>query len=66
MIPTTVEWSPRDEIANVLDCEIVESQSELHLHNYVHFRANTLGKGRDLFIPPNYWSNHATTDTGIK
>ena len=29
----------------VLDCGIVVSEFDLHLHYYVHFTTNTLGKG---------------------
>ena len=38
-------------MANVLDCSIVESEFELQLPYYVHFRTNTLGKGMKHFIP---------------
>ena len=34
-----------DEVANVLDCDIIVSKFELQSHNYVHFLTNTLGKG---------------------
>ena len=37
--------SPRDIVANMLDCDIVVSQFELQSSYYVHFRTNTLEKG---------------------
>ena len=35
-------------VANVLDCDIVVNEFELHWRHYVHFRSNTLGE----IIPP--------------
>ena len=43
---------PRGEMVKVMDCEIVISEFELKSHYYVLFRANTLGKGMNLLIPP--------------
>ena len=39
-------------MVNVLDCEIVVREFELQSHYYVHFRANTLGKGMNPLILP--------------
>ena len=30
-------------VANVVNCDIVVSELNLQLHNYVHFQTNTLG-----------------------
>ena len=35
-----------------MDCGIVVSEFELQLRYYVHFRANTLGKGMNPLILP--------------
>ena len=35
-----------------MDCGIVVSEFELQPRYYVHFRANTLGKGMNLLILP--------------
>ena len=43
---------PRDVVANVLDCDTIESEFELQSNYYVHFRTNSLGKFMDLPIPP--------------
>ena len=39
-------------VTNMLDCDIAESEFDLHSRYYVHFRINTLGKGMTLFTPP--------------
>ena len=44
-----------------MDCGIVVSKFELQLHYYVHFRANTLGKGMNPPYPPSYGLNSTTT-----
>ena len=36
---------PRGVMVKAMDCGIVESEFELQSRHYVHFRANTLGKG---------------------
>ncbi len=38
--------------ANMLDCDIVVSEFKFQLHYYIHFRANTLGKGMNPLILP--------------
>ena len=45
-------WCPHDEIVKALDCGIIVSDTELKLCYYVHFWANTLGKGMNLLILP--------------
>ena len=44
-----VWWSPRNVVANVLDCLIVVSEFELHSRYYVNFWINTFGKGMNSF-----------------
>ena len=39
-------------MVKTMDCEIVVSEFELQLRYYVHFRANTLGKGMNPFMFP--------------
>ena len=36
----------------VMDCRIIISEFELQLRYYVHFRANTIGKGMNPLILP--------------
>ena len=43
---------PRGVMVKAMDCGIVVSEFELQLLYYVHFRANTLGKGMDTLILP--------------
>ena len=44
---------PRCVMAKSMDCEIVVSEFVLQSRYYVHFRANTLGKGMNpLILPP--------------
>ena len=38
-------------MVNQLNCDIVVNEFELQSRNYVHFLTNTLGKGKDPFIP---------------
>ena len=45
------QGSPYNVVANVLDCNIIVSEFKLHLHYYVHFWTNTLGKDMKPFIP---------------
>ena len=40
----------RGVIVKAMDCRIVVSEFELHSRYYVHFRANTLGKGMNPLI----------------
>ena len=42
----------RDVMVRAMDCGIVLSEFELQLRYYVHFRANTLGKGMNPLIFP--------------
>ena len=39
-------------MVKAMDYRIVVSEFELQLRYYVHFRANTLGKGMNLLILP--------------
>ena len=43
---------PRGVMVKAMDCGIVVSEFELQLRYYVHFRANTLGKGMNPLILP--------------
>ena len=39
-------------MVKAMDCGIVVSEFELQLRYYVHFQANTLGKGMNPFFLP--------------
>ena len=39
-------------MVKAMNCEIVVSEFELESRNYVHFRANNLGKGMNFLILP--------------
>ena len=43
---------PRGVVVKDMDCGIVVSEFELQSRYYVHFRANTLGKGMNPLILP--------------
>ena len=43
---------PRGVMVKAMDCGIVVSEFVLLSHYYVHFRANTFGKGINPFILP--------------
>ena len=43
---------PRSVMAKAMDCGIVVSKFVFQSHYYVHFRANTLGKGMNPLILP--------------
>ena len=43
---------PRDVMVKAMDCGIVVSEFVLQSRYYVHFRANTLGKGMNPLILP--------------
>ena len=43
---------PRGVMVKAMDCGIVVREFVLQLHYYVHFRANTLGKGMNPLILP--------------
>ena len=48
---TQTGWGcPRGVMVKAMDCGIVVSEFELQLRYYVHFRANTLGKGINPLI----------------
>ena len=47
-----VEGCPRGVMVKAMDCEIVASKFVFQSLCYVHFRANTLGKGMNPFILP--------------
>ena len=44
--------SPRGVMVKALDCGIIVSEFVLQSRYYVHFRANTLGKGKNPLILP--------------
>ena len=43
---------PCGVMVKAMDCQIIVSEFELQSHYYVHFRANTLGKGMNPLILP--------------
>ena len=43
---------PHGVMVKAMDCGIVVSEFVLQSRYYVHFRANTLGKGMNPLIPP--------------
>ena len=49
---TQTRGCPRGVMVKAMDCGIVVSEFELQLRYYVHFRANTLGKGMNPLILP--------------
>ena len=48
----TYRGCPRGVMVKAMDCGIVVSDFVLQSHYYVHFRANTLGKGMNPLILP--------------
>ena len=52
---------PRGVMVKTMDCGIVVREFELQLRYYVHFRANTLGKGMNPTNPPSYGLNSTST-----
>ena len=52
MNPTIDRGCPRGVMVKAMDCGIVVSEFVLQSHYYVHFRANTLGKGMNPLILP--------------
>ena len=55
---------PRGVMVNTMDCGIVVSEFVLQSRYYVHFQANTLGKGMNPTYPPpamKYGLNSNTT-----
>ena len=51
-IPRAPRGCPRGVMVKAMDCGIVVSEFELQSRYYVHFRANTLGKGMNPLILP--------------
>ena len=45
-------WCPRGAMVKTMDCGIVVSEFVLQSRNYLHFRANILGKGMKPLILP--------------
>ena len=45
-------WCPRGVMVKAMDCGIVVSEFVLQSRYYIHFRANTFGKGMKPLIPP--------------
>ena len=45
-------WCPRGVMVKAMDCGIVVREFVLQSRYYVHFRANTLGKGMNPLILP--------------
>ena len=52
MYETSFRGCPRGVMVKAMDCGIVERKFELQSRHYVHFRANTLGKGMNPLILP--------------
>ena len=46
------KWCPRGVMVIAMDCRIVVREFVLQSRYYVHFRANTLGKGMNPLILP--------------
>ena len=51
-ILTYIIGCPRGEMVKAMDCRMVVSEFVLQSRNYVHFRANTHGKGTNPLILP--------------
>ena len=48
-----LDWLPRGVMVKAMNCGIVVREFVLQSRYYVHFRANTLGKGMNpLILPP--------------
>ena len=47
-----MRWCPRGVMVKAMSCGIVVREFALQSRYYVHFRANTLGKGMNLLILP--------------
>ena len=54
-------WCHSAILVNALDCGIVVSKFKLQSCYYVHFWANTPGKGMKPSYPPSYGLNSTTT-----
>ena len=48
----SIRVCPRSEMIKALDCGIIVSEFVLQSRYYVHFQANTLGKGMNPLILP--------------
>ena len=57
----TYKRCPRRVMVQTMDCRIVVSEFVLQLRYYVHFWANTLGKGMNTPYPPSYGLNSTAT-----
>ena len=56
------KWGcPRGVMVKAMDCGILAREFVLQLCYYVHFQANTLGKGMNPLYPPSYGLNSITT-----
>ena len=51
---------PRGVMIKAMDCGIVVSEFKFQSRYYVHFWANTLGKGMNPSYPPSYGLNSTT------
>ena len=52
-MPTHTHMCPRGVMVKAMNCGIVVREFVLQSRYYVHFRANTLGKGMNpLILPP--------------
>ena len=51
---------PRGVMVKAMDCGIVVREFDLQSRNYIHFRANTLGKGMNPLILPAMGLNSTT------
>ena len=60
------EWrgGPHGVMVKAMDCGIVVCEFVFQSRYYVHFRANTLGKGMNPPNPPSYRLNSTTTVFG--
>ena len=52
MICIQLQGCPQGVIVKSMDCGIVVSEFVLQSRYYIHFQANTLGKGMNLLILP--------------
>ena len=56
-----IRWCHRGVMVKAMDCGIVVSEFVLQSRNYLHFRANTLGKGIKPPYPLSYGLNSTTS-----
>ena len=52
---------PRGVMVKAIECRIIVNEFVLQSCNYVHFRANTLGKA----MKPPYYLTHSWEDKGV-